>query len=267
MVGRRQPTRIAILDLMPFKEVTDADFMSIFERVPMRLEIEWMGLRSHASRHTAQQYIDSHYRYFDEMSGKHFDGMIITGAPVEQIPFEQVDYWQELCTIMDWARANVGSTIYICWGAQAGLYHFYGVSKYPLKQKMFGIFMQQILRSEPLFDTFPSMFPMPHSRHTEVRRADIAMHPELTMLAESPISGVGMVMTPGAREIFITGHMEYATATLDAEYRRDLGRRSDVGLPLNYYENDNPSLRPIDRWHRWALRLYINWITFYLKNN
>lgn len=266
MVNRRRPIRIAILDLMPFKEVTDADFMAILQHVPAHLEIEWMRLSSHVSKHTPQSYIDSKYKYFSELSHEHFDGFIVTGAPVELIPFEEVDYWQELCMIMDWAHANVSSTIYICWGAQAGLYHFFGIPKYPLKQKMFGIFMQEILRDEPLFADFPSEFPMPHSRHTEVRRADIALQPDLITLAESPVSGVGMLMTAGGREVFITGHMEYSTGTLDAEYHRDLGKRSDVGLPQNYYEANNPELKPVDRWHRWALRLYVNWINNYLEN-
>lgn len=265
MVGRRRIANIVLLDLMPFKEVTDADFMALLEHVPARVNVAWMRLRSHASKHTSASYIDSKYKFFDELSHQRFDGMIITGAPVELIPFEDVDYWPELERIMDWAHANVRSTIYICWGAQAGLYHFFGVPKYPLKKKMFGIFGQETLRSEPLLDSFPSTFPMPHSRHTEIRRQDIMQHEDLFVVAESPISGVGMVMTADGHDIFITGHMEYSTGTLDAEYHRDLGRRSDVGVPINYYKDNDPSLKPVDRWHKWALRLYWNWVKYYLS--
>lgn len=267
MVDRVSSVRIAVLNLMPFKEVTEGDFLRLLEALSMPVEVSWMRLRSHISKHTSAAYIDAHYRYFDELRQEHFDGFIVTGAPVELIDFEAVDYWEELRQIFDWAHVYVKSTIYVCWGAQAGLYHFFGVPKYALPRKTFGVFEQRILSSVPLFDGFPAHFPMPHSRHTEIRRGDLEQHPDLEILAESPTSGVSMVMTADAREVFITGHLEYASHTLDEEYHRDLGKRDDVDMPKNYYEADDPSRKPVYNWHEWALRLYENWISHYLANS
>ncbi len=264
MVSRVRPVRIAVLNLMPFKEVTEADFLRLLKGVSTPVEVAWMRLRTHVSKHTSAVYMESRYRYFDELRQERFDGFIVTGAPVELIDFEEVDYWEELRQIFDWAHASVRSTLYICWGAQAGLYHFFGVPKYALPRKVFGVFGQHVLSAAPLLKGFPKEFPMPHSRHTEIRRGDLERHADLEILAESPISGVSMAMTADAREVFITGHLEYEPYTLDNEYRRDLGKRDDVDLPKNYYEADDPSRKPVDSWHEWALRLYENWTSLYL---
>ena len=252
--------RIAILNLMPLKEVTERDFLRILSRMPQPVEIHWMRLRSHVPKHTSAEHMDALYEYFDELSEVP-DGLIVTGAPVEQLDFEQVTYWPELCAIFDWARRSVKSTIYVCWAAQAGLYHHFGVPKYPLPSKKFGIFRQKLLVESPLFDGFGRELMMPHSRHTEIRRDDILAHPELTLAVDSDETGPSIVTACDGREIFITGHWEYATDTLDTEYRRDMQKgRTDVGLPLNYYPNDNPQNSPVDTWHEATLQFYRNWL-------
>ena len=254
------PMRIAILNLMPLKEVTERDFLRIFGSMPHLVEIHWMRLRSHVPKHTSAEHMDALYEYFDELSEVP-DGLIVTGAPVEQLDFEQVTYWPELCAIFDWARRSVKSTIYVCWAAQAGLYHHFGVPKYPLPSKKFGIFRQKLLVESPLFDGFGRELMMPHSRHTEIRRDDILAHPELTLAVDSDETGPSIVTACDGREIFITGHWEYATDTLDTEYRRDMQKgRTDVGLPLNYYPNDNPQNSPVDTWHEATLQFYRNWL-------
>ena len=202
---------------------------------------------------------------FTELSKQKFDGMIVTGAPIETMKYEDVEYWPEITQIFDWARTHVTSTLYICWGAQAGLYHFYGVPKYPLEKKMFGIFQQKPLDpSQPIFRGFDDVFNMPHSRHTEVRREDIEKVPGLDILAESPESGVSIVMARGGREFFVTGHLEYAPNTLDKEYKRDMGKRDDVDLPKNYYYHDDPNEEPLVTWRAHANLFYSNWINYYV---
>ena len=205
------------------------------------------------------------YRDFESMRDEIFDGMIITGAPVEQLEFEDVGYWPEIQDIFAWARTHVTSTLFICWAAQAGLYYYYGVPKYQLEKKMFGIFPQHTLVPQlPIFRGFDDVFQMPHSRHTEVHRDDILARPELTLIAESPDSGVSIVMAREGREFFITGHLEYAPNTLDTEYRRDKDIRKDVELPRNYYRHDDPSLEPLVTWRAHANLLYSNWINYYV---
>ena len=205
------------------------------------------------------------YRDFAAMRNEKFDGMIITGAPVETLDYEQVSYWDEITDIFDWARTHVTSTLFICWAAQAGLFHYYGVPKYQLPKKMFGIFPQRMLMPLlPIFRGFDDVFMMPHSRHTEVRREDIEQQPELTLIAESEQSGVSIVMARGGREFFITGHLEYAPNTLDNEYRRDRGVRDDVDLPFNYYPNDDPALPPMVSWRAHANLFYNNWVNYYV---
>ena len=205
------------------------------------------------------------YRDFEKMADEKFDGMIITGAPVEHLEYEQVNYWEEVSGIFDWARTHVTSTLYICWAAQAGLYHHYGVPKYALPEKMFGIFPQTPLcPSLPIFRGFDDVFYMPHSRHTELRREDILAVPELSLIAESPQSGVGMVMARGGREIFITGHSEYSPYTLDTEYKRDLGKGLPIKMPLNYYRNDDPSQPPLVTWRAHGNLLFQNWLNYYV---
>ena len=260
-----RPLKIAILNLMPLKITTETDLIRLLSNTPLQLEISFMKLRSHTPKNTPIEHMMMFYRDFEQMRNEKYDGMIITGAPVETLDFEDVTYWDEMQNIFQWARTHVWSTMYICWAAQAGLYFHYGVPKYPLEKKMFGIFPQQMLEPQlPIFRGFDDLFMMPHSRHTELHRDDILARPELTLLAESKQSGVSMVMARGGREFFITGHLEYAPDTLDKEYRRDKDVRDDVELPLNYYRNDDPSQKPLVTWRAHANLLYSNWINYYV---
>jgi homoserine O-succinyltransferase len=224
-----------------------------------------MKLRSHTPKNTPIEHMMMFYRDFETLRKENFDGMIITGAPVEMMPYEEVSYWDEISEIFSWARHHVTSTLYICWAAQAGLYYHYGVPKYPLDKKMFGIFRQDILEpTMPIFRGFDDTFMMPHSRHTEILRKDITTHPELHLIAESADSGVSIVMARGGREFFITGHMEYSPNTLDNEYRRDIGIRDDVEMPRNYYKDNDPSLPPNVTWRAHANLFFNNWINYYV---
>ena len=260
-----RPLRIAILNLMPLKITTETDLIRLLSNTPLQLDINFMKLRSHTSKNTPIEHMMMFYRDFADMRRETFDGMIITGAPVETLDYEAVNYWDEIVDIFDWARTHVTSTLFICWAAQAGLYHYYGVPKYPLEKKMFGIFPQQKLEAQlPIFRGFEDVFMMPHSRHTEVRREDIEQHPELTLIAESQDSGVSIVMAREGREFFITGHLEYAPNTLDNEYRRDVGVRDDVELPRNYYLHDDPSQPPLVTWRAHANLFYNNWVNYYV---
>ena len=260
-----RPLRIVILNLMPLKITTETDLVRLLSNTPLQLEISFMKLKSHTPKNTPIEHMMMFYRDFEDMRDEKFDGMIVTGAPVETYDYEEVTYWDEISTILKWARTHVMSTMYICWAAQAGLYCHYGIPKYPLDKKMFGIFRQHPLAPHlPIFRGFDDTFFMPHSRHTEIRREDIEKCPELTVIAESPESGVSMVMARGGREFYITGHLEYAPDTLDKESRRDVGVRSDVGLPKNYYLDDDPSNKPVVTWRAHANLLYSNWINYYI---
>ena len=260
-----RPLRIVILNLMPLKVTTETDLVRLLSNTPLQLEISFMKLQSHTPKNTPIEHMMMFYRSFESMKNEKFDGMIITGAPVEQLEFEEVGYWDKITQIFAWARTHVTSTLYICWAAQAGLYYHYGVPKYPLPKKMFGIFAQRALDiSLPIFRGFDDVFMMPHSRHTEIHEADILAHPELQLVAESPESGVSMVMARGGREIFITGHLEYAPDTLDHEYRRDKDIRDDVDLPRNYYRDNDPEKGPLVTWRAHANLLYSNWINYYV---
>ena len=260
-----RPLRIVILNLMPLKITTETDLVRLLSNTPLQLEISFMKLKSHTPKNTPIEHMMMFYRDFEDMRDEKFDGMIVTGAPVETYDYEEVTYWDEISTILKWARTHVMSTMYICWAAQAGLYCHYGIPKFPLDKKMFGIFRQHPLAPHlPIFRGFDDTFFMPHSRHTEIRREDIEKCPELTVIAESPESGVSMVMARGGREFYITGHLEYAPDTLDKEYRRDVGVRSDVGLPKNYYLDDDPSNKPVVTWRAHANLLYSNWINYYI---
>ena len=260
-----RPLRIVILNLMPLKITTETDLIRLLSNTPLQLDINFMKLKSHTPKNTPIEHRMMFYRDFESMRNEKFDGMIITGAPVEQLDFEQVSYWDEISMIFSWARTHVTSTLYICWAAQAGLYYYYGIPKYPLEKKMFGIFPQFTTNPRlPIFRGFDDVFMMPHSRHTEIHREDILAHPELTLIAESPDSGVSMVMARNGREFFITGHLEYAPNTLDKEFRRDKDIRDDVELPRNYYRNDNPAEPPLVSWRAHANLLYNNWINYYV---
>lgn len=260
-----RPLRIVILNLMPLKITTETDLIRLLSNTPLQMEVYFMKLRTHTPKNTPIEHMMMFYKDFETLGKEKFDGMIVTGAPVESIPFEGVSYWDELRTIFDWARTHVTSTLYICWAAQAGLYHYYGIPKYPLPKKMFGIFEQRALDPRlPIFRGFDDVFRMPQSRHTEVRKEDIERVEGLRIIAESDESGVGIVMARGGREFFITGHLEYASNTLDNEYKRDRGVRADVGMPLNYYRNDDPDQPPVVTWRSAGNLLYSNWINYYV---
>jgi len=260
-----RPLRIAILNLMPLKITTETDLIRLLSNTPLQLDITFMKLRSHTSKNTPVEHMMMFYKSFDELRPQKFDGMIITGAPVESMPFEEVTYWHEMTEIMTWARTHVTSTLYICWAAQAGLFFHYGIPKYTLGKKLFGIFRQKTLhRPLPIFRGFDDEFFMPHSRHATVRREDIVADSRLTLIAEGDESGVSLVMAREGREFFITGHLEYAPDTLDREYRRDKDVRDDVDVPRNYYRNDDPKLGPLVRWRAHANLLFANWINYYV---
>ena len=260
-----RPLRIVILNLMPLKITTETDLVRLLSNTPLQMEIYFMKLKSHTSKNTPIEHMMMFYKDFDVLEKEKFDGMIITGAPIEHLEFEDVEYWNEISKIFAWANTHVTSTMYICWAAQAGLYYHYGVPKYQLPKKMFGIFQQHTLQPQiPLFRGFDDVFNMPHSRHTEVRREDIEKHNELEIVAESPDSGVSIVMARGGRQIFVTGHMEYSPYTLDSEYRRDLGKRDDVDMPKNYYRDNDPQKAPNVTWRAHANLLFSNWINYYI---
>ena len=260
-----RPLRIVILNLMPLKITTETDLVRLLSNTPLQMEIYFMKLKSHTSKNTPIEHMMMFYKDFDVLQKEKFDGMIITGAPIEHLEFEDVEYWNERSKIFAWANTHVTSTMYICWAAQAGLYYHYGVPKYQLPKKMFGIFQQHTLQPQiPLFRGFDDVFYMPHSRHTEVRREDIEKHNELEIVAESPDSGVSIVMARGGRQIFVTGHMEYSPYTLDSEYRRDLGKRDDVDMPKNYYRDNDPQKAPNVTWRAHANLLFSNWINYYI---
>ena len=260
-----RPLRIVILNLMPLKITTETDLIRLLSNTPLQIDIRFMKLKSHTPKNTPIEHMMMFYKDFDELAKENYDGMIVTGAPVETMEFEDVEYWNEIVKIFDWARNHVQSTLYICWAAQAGLYHLYGIPKYHLDRKIFGIFPTRPLRPKlPIFRGFDNEFYMPQSRHTEVRRSDIEKVKDLTIIAESPESGVSMVMARGGREFFITGHLEYAPETLDKEYKRDVGKRSDVGLPLHYYVEDDPKKGVHVFWRAHANLLFQNWINYYV---
>ena len=260
-----RPLEILILNLMPTKIETETQFARLLGNTPLQVHLEFLHTRSHVAKNVSAEHLFTFYKTFDEVCAKKYDGMIITGAPVEQLEFEEVSYWREITDIFEWAKTHVTSTLYICWAAQAGLYYHYGVPKYPLPMKMFGIFPQKPLDPRlPIFRGFDDEFMMPHSRHTEIHREDILANPALTLIAESEDSGVSIVMARGGREFFITGHLEYAPNTLDNEYKRDKDIRKDVAPPLHYYRNDNPANGPLVTWRSHANLFYTNWVNYYV---
>ena len=260
-----RPLRIAILNLMPTKINTETQLLRLLGNSPLQVEIDLLHMESHESRNTPMEHLLEHYYTFPEVRDRTYDGLIITGAPVEILPFEEVDYWEELKVIMDWARTNVFSTFYICWGAQAGLHHYYGIPKYPLKEKMFGIFPHHLnLRNERLARGFDDEFFAPHSRHTEVRREDILAVDDLLLLSESPQAGVYIVISKDRRHIFVTGHSEYDPCTLRDEYVRDVARNLPIAVPGNYFPGNDPAREPQVRWRGHANLLYSNWLNYYV---
>ena len=262
-----RPLHILVLNLMPIKITTETDLIRLLSNSPLQIEVSLMKLKSHTSKNTPVEHMKAFYRDFELMKNEKFDGMIITGAPVEHLEFEDVNYWDEIQDIFNWTRTHVTSTLYICWAAQAGLYHHYGIPKYPLDKKMFGIFEHHIcegMSKLPIFRGFDDVFFVPHSRHTEVRRADIEKHPELTIISESDDSGVHIVMARGGREFYVTGHSEYSPYTLDTEYRRDLGKGLPIDMPKNYYRDNDLEKGPLVRWRSTANLLFSNWLNYYV---
>ena len=260
-----RPLRILVLNLMPTKITTETQLARLLANSPIQVELTLLHTASHEAAHVAGEHLSAFYKTFDEIKEQRFDGMIITGAPVEQMPFEAVDYWQELCRIMEFSKTNVYSTLHVCWGAQAGLYYHFGIEKQPLEQKMFGVFSHRVLRpANPLVRGFDEEFFAPHSRHTDVNREQIEACPALRILAESQEAGVYLMSTESGRQIFVTGHPEYDKYTLDAEYRRDVERGLPIQPPKNYYPNNDPTQEPIYRWRSHAFLLYTNWLNYYV---
>ncbi len=260
-----RPMRVAILNLMPTKIATETQILRLLGNSPLQVDVTLLRTATHDPKNTGADHLLKHYTTFEEVRGEKFDGLIITGAPVEQMEFEAVDYWPELTRIMDWAETDVVSTFNICWGAQAALYHRYGIPKYPLPRKMFGVFEHRTLApTERLLRGFDDTFMAPHSRHTEIRRADLEKVPDLKILAESDESGIYIVGSRDRRHVFITGHSEYDPLTLKTEYDRDVSNGLPIGVPKNYYPQDNPSKPPQVRWRGHASLLYANWLNYYV---
>lgn len=260
-----RPLKILILNLMPTKITTETQLLRCLSNSPLQVDVEFLRTRTHNSKNTPNEHLSNFYKDFEEVRGHKYDGMIITGAPVEQMQFEQVDYWEELVMIMDWSKTNVTNTFHICWGAQAGLYYHYGINKHPLSQKMFGIYKHNVINpQEPLMRGFDDYFFAPHSRHTAVRSEDIRGNEGLHLLAESPDAGAYIVISADRRQIFVTGHSEYDRDTLKGEYVRDLGRGLDIQQPVNYFPNGDASAIPNVIWRAHAHLLYTNWLNYYV---
>ncbi len=259
-----RPMKILILNLMPTKIETEIQVLRLLSNSPLQTDISLLQMATHESKNTSQEYLDKFYYTFDEIKDKKFDGMIITGAPVENINFEDVDYWKELCEIMDWSVTNVTSTLHICWGAQAGLYHHYNIPKYTLNEKISGVFIHTpIVKDEPLLRGFDDVFNMPHSRHTEIRASDIKQNPHLHIVTESKEAGIGAVTSENG-QVFITGHLEYDAGTLAYEYDRDSKKGIDPCVPCNYFPNDDPHNDPVVNWRSHATLLFSNWLNYYV---
>ncbi|MCD7883526.1 MAG: homoserine O-succinyltransferase [Lachnospiraceae bacterium] len=260
-----RPIHIAILNLMPLKEETELQLLRSLSNTPLQVEVTFVKVSSHEAKNTSLSHLNQFYVEFSDIKNQRFDGMIITGAPVELMEFEEVDYWQELTEIMEWTSMHVTSTIYLCWAAQAGLYYHYGLPKRKLEKKMFGLFWHRVKnRKIPLVRGFDDMFLAPHSRHTEVPIEEIRKVKEITILAESDEAGLFLAMADGGRKIFIMGHPEYDRVTLDGEYHRDLDKNLPIEIPKNYYRNDDPSVKPLLMWRSHANNLYTNWLNYYV---
>lgn len=260
-----RPLRIAILNLMPNKEVTETQLLRVIGNTPLQIDVVLLRTASYQSTHTSQTHLTSFYKTFAEIKHEKFDGLIVTGAPIEKMDFEQVDYWKEITEIIDWANKNVFSSLYICWASQASLYYNYGIPKYPVEQKIFGVFPHKVLNKQSkLLRGFDDIFYAPHSRHTEVRREDILKHPDLEILSESDEAGVYIVASKDGRQIFVTGHSEYDAQSLHNEYIRDKNAGLSIAIPAHYYPNDDPSQPPIVNWRSHANLLFANWLNYFV---
>ena len=260
-----RPLEIVLLNLMPTKIVTETQLSRLLGNTPLQVHLELMMVSTHRSKNTPQEHLLNFYKTFDELKDRKFDGMVITGAPVEQMPFEEVEYWPELCQIMAWSKTNVHSTLHICWGAQAGLYYHYGIDKQQLPKKLFGVFPHRVeYKRSILFRGFDDEFMVPHSRHTTVRREDIEKVDDLRILASSEEAGVYAVFTNMGRQIFITGHSEYDADTLKNEYLRDVAAGKPIEIPKNYFPDDDPTRQPLVRWRSSANLLFSNWLNYFV---
>ncbi|MEG6567509.1 homoserine O-succinyltransferase [Thermoanaerobacterium saccharolyticum] len=260
-----RPLKIAILNLMPTKSVTETQLLRLLSNNPLQIDLKFLYAASHKSKNTAPEYLEAFYKTFDDIKYEKFDGLIITGAPVEILDFSDVDYWHELEEIMEWSKHNVFSTFHICWGAQAGLYYHYGIPKYPLKEKMFGVFLHRVSKKNvDLLRGFDDEFYAPHSRYTEVRKEDIELVDDLEILSESDEAGVYIVSSKSGRQIFVTGHSEYDPLTLKSEYERDLKKGIPIKIPKHYFPGDDPNNEPIVKWRSHANLLFSNWLNYYV---
>jgi len=260
-----RPLRVLVLNLMPLKITTETDFIRLLSNNPLQVEMEFLRLETHVSKNTPEEHLEMFYKSLTEVKENFYDGMIITGAPVEMVAFEEVTYWDEIQTIFDWARTHVTSSLYICWASQAALYHFYGVEKKPLTEKLFGVFKHTALnKRHPLFRGFDDEFFIPHSRHTTIEKDDLLVKEGLEILSESPEAGIAIVSSRGGREFYLTGHSEYAPFTLDEEYKRDLEKGQEIAKPANYYVDDNPENRHLVRWTSHANLLFNNWLNYFV---
>ncbi len=260
-----RPLRIAILNLMPTKQATEVQLLRLLANTPLQVEVTLLHTGSYTSQNTTQDYLNSFYRTFDEVKDEHFDGLVVTGAPVENIEFQEVQYWDELVRVMDWADRNVFSTLYICWAAQAALYHFYGVEKHRLNKKLFGVYSHTVLdRSHPLVRGFDERFWAPHSRHTTIYVSDAARIADLDILATSEEAGLYLAASHDGRHVFVTGHSEYDAETLGLEYRRDLAAGKPIQMPKNYYPNDDDTQTPLISWRAHGALLYTNWLNYFV---
>ncbi|MBQ3483489.1 MAG: homoserine O-succinyltransferase [Clostridia bacterium] len=260
-----RPLRIVMLNLMPQKIATETQIARLIGNTPLQVELELLQTATHRSTHTAPEHMLAFYKVFDDIKDQKFDGMIITGAPVEHMPFEEVEYWQELCEIMEWSKTHVTSTLHICWGAQAGLYYHYGIPKYPTEEKIFGVFEHKLdYKRSILFRGFDDTFLVPHSRHTTVRREDVERVEQLRILSSSDEAGVFVISTERGRQIFVTGHSEYDADTLKKEYLRDKDKGLDIAIPKNYFPNDDETKEPTVRWRSCANLFYSNWLNYFV---
>lgn len=260
-----RPLKILILNLMPTKIVTETQILRLLGNSPLQVDVDFLHPISHTSKNTPEEHLFKFYKTFEDIRNDRFDGMVITGAPVEQMPFEEVSYWDELKEIMDWTVRHVYSTLYLCWGAQAGLYHHFGIPKYPLEEKMFGVFRHRVKQKYvKLLQGFDDEFYAPHSRHTEIRREDVEKVPEIEILADSEEAGLYIVASRDGRNIFVSGHSEYDPLTLRDEYERDATKGLDIKVPKGYFPEDNPYLAPIVRWRSHANLLFVNWLNYYV---
>ncbi len=261
-----RPIRIVILNLMPDKNTTEAQLLRALSNSPIQVDVDLLRITSHVSKNTSQEHLIKYYETFEQVKNRFYDGMIITGAPVEQMPYEEVDYWEELKEIMAWSKSHVYSTLHLCWGAMAALYYHYGIPKYDLEKKCFGIFEHNMTYSRPvkLFRGFDDVFYVPHSRHTEVRKEDVEKVPSLRILSESEECGLFAVSDLHGRQIFIMGHSEYDADTLDKEYRRDVEKGLPIEVPVNYYTDNDPDKGVVKRWSSSATLMYTNWLNYYV---